>query len=75
MQGDGRWQIGPGERFLRSRLVVRAESSRHVWMELAQPKIKTNYGQALEDFSMGNMAHTLHYLLKLMDRMQLCGPS
>ena len=39
-------------------------------MELAQPKIKAYYEQALQDFSMGDMAHTLHYFLKLLDNME-----
>jgi hypothetical protein len=46
------------------------ESGRHVWMDLAQPKIKAYYEQALQDFSMGDMAHTLHYFLKLLDNME-----
>jgi hypothetical protein len=46
------------------------DSGRHVWHELAQPKIKAYYEQALQDFSMGDMAHTLHYFLKLLDNME-----
>lgn len=49
---------------------VMTESGRHVWMGLAQPKIKAYCEQALQDFSMGDMAHTLHYFLKPLDNME-----
>ncbi len=70
MERDGHVQIATDGRDRRSRLVVMTDSGRHVWQELAQPKIRAYYAQALDDFSMGDMAHTLHYLLKLLDNME-----
>ncbi len=70
MERDGHVKIGTDGRDRRSRLVAMTDSGRHVWNELAQPKIRAYYGQALDDFSMGDMAHTLHYLLKLLENME-----
>ncbi len=38
--------------------------------DLAVPKIKAYYEEALADFSMEDMAHILHYFLKLLDNME-----
>jgi DNA-binding MarR family transcriptional regulator len=70
MTRDGHIEMSTDGRDRRSRLVVMTDTGRHVWMELAQPKIKAYYEQALQDFSMGDMAHTLHYFLKLLDNME-----
>ena len=70
MTRDGHIEMSTDGRDRRSRLVVMTDTGRHVWMELAQPKIKVYYEQALQDFSMGDMAHTLHYFLKLLDNME-----
>jgi len=70
MTRDGHIAMSTDGRDRRSRLVVMTDSGRHVWMELAQPKIKAYYEQVLQDFSMGDMAHTLHYFLKLLDNME-----
>lgn len=70
MTRDGHIEMSTDGRDRRSRLVVMTESGRHVWMDQAQPKIKAYYEQALQDFSMGDMAHTLHYFLKLLDNME-----
>jgi hypothetical protein len=37
---------------------------------LAQPKIRAYYERILSDFSLNDMTHTLHYLLKILDNMQ-----
>ena len=34
------------------------------------PKIHGYYEQVLEDFSIDDVTHTLHYLLKMLDNMQ-----
>lgn len=39
-------------------------------MVQAQPKIHAYYAQALADFSIGDITHSLHYLLKLLDNMK-----
>ena len=70
MTRDGHIAISTDGRDRRSRLVVMTDSGRHVWLDLAKPKIKAYYEQALQDFSMGDMAHTLHYFLKLLDNME-----
>ena len=70
MTRDGHIAMSTDGRDRRSRLVVMTESGRHVWMDQAQPKIKAYYEQVLQDFSMGDMAHTLHYFLKLLDNME-----
>ena len=40
------------------------------WLVKARPKIDAYYEQALDEFSVGDITHTLHYLLKLLDNMQ-----
>jgi len=42
-----------------------------VWQHEALPKIHGYYEQVLEGFSVNDITHTLHYLLKLLDNMQL----
>lgn len=69
MTRDGHIEMSTDGRDRRSRLVVMTDTGRHVWMDLARPKINAYYEQALQDFSMGDMAHTLHYFLKLLDNM------
>ena len=70
MARDGYIEMSTDGRDRRSRLVVMTDTGRHVWLDQAQPKIKAYYEQALQDFSMGDMAHTLHYFLKLLDNME-----
>lgn len=70
MERDGHIQINPDLRDRRSRLICMTASGRHLWTELAQPKIREYYEQALDGFSINDMAHTLHYLLKLLDNMK-----
>ncbi|WP_233252828.1 MarR family winged helix-turn-helix transcriptional regulator [Limnohabitans sp. T6-20] len=70
MTRDGHIEMSTDGRDRRSRLVVMTETGRHVWLDQAQPKIKAYYELVLQDFSMGDMAHTLHYFLKLLDNME-----
>ena len=37
---------------------------------LALPKIHAYYEQILGDFSVNDVTHTLHYLLKMLENMQ-----
>jgi DNA-binding MarR family transcriptional regulator len=69
MERDGLVEIKTDPNDRRSRLVVLSDSGRHVWIDLALPKIKTYYEQVLNEFSTSDMAHTLHYMLKLLDNM------
>ena len=70
MERDGHVEIRADTRDRRSRRVAMTGSGRHVWKELAQPKIMAYYELALQDFSTGDMTHTLHYLLKLLGNME-----
>ena len=46
------------------------ESGRHVWQVLALPKIHAYYEQIVGDFSVNDVTHMLHYLLKMLENMQ-----
>jgi DNA-binding MarR family transcriptional regulator len=70
MERDGHIFMEPDERDRRSRLIKMTPSGANVWLNKAQPKIYAYYDQALQDFSVGDITHTLHYLLKLLDNMQ-----
>jgi DNA-binding MarR family transcriptional regulator len=70
MERDGRISSAPDGRDRRSRLVTMTESGRQVWLVEAQPKIYNYYDQVLAGFSVNDVTHTLHYLLKLLENMQ-----
>jgi DNA-binding MarR family transcriptional regulator len=70
MERDGHVKTAPDGRDRRSRLVTMSESGQHVWVVEAQPKIYAYYEQVLEGFSVNDVTHTLHYLLKILDNMQ-----
>lgn len=70
MERDGHVVSTPDERDRRSRLVTMTESGHHVWLVQALPKIHTYYEQILADFSINDMTHTLHYLLKMLENME-----
>jgi len=57
-------------RMERSRVVTMTELGRHVWQVLARPKIRAYYDDILADFSVNDVTHTLHYLLKILENMQ-----
>jgi DNA-binding MarR family transcriptional regulator len=70
MERDGHIEIAPDARDRRSRLVTTTQAGRHVWRDLALPKIHAYYEQILADFSVNDAAHMLHYLLKMLGNMQ-----
>ena len=70
MERDGHVAVAPDGRDRRSRLVSMTPSGQHVWHVLAQPKIMAYYEDVLGDFSINDVTHTLHYLLKMVDNMQ-----
>ena len=70
MERDGHIGSAPDGRDRRSRLVTMTDTGRRVWVDQAQPKIHGYYEQALADFSVSDMTHTLHYLLKMLDNMK-----
>ena len=70
MERDGHVELAADPQDRRSRRIQMTASGRRVWQEEAQEHIRRYYDQALADFSVGDMAHLLHYLLKLLDNMQ-----
>ncbi|MFT3720474.1 MarR family winged helix-turn-helix transcriptional regulator [Pseudorhodoferax sp.] len=70
MERDGHLAVTPDGRDRRSRLVTMTASGQHVWHVLARPKIQAYYEEILGDFSINDVTHTLHYLLKILENMQ-----
>jgi len=70
MERDGHVAVAASGQDRRSRVVTMTESGRHVWQVLAQPKIRAYYDEILGDFSVNDLTHTLHYLLKILENMQ-----
>ncbi|MDM0073822.1 MarR family transcriptional regulator [Variovorax sp. J2P1-59] len=70
MERDGHLSTAPDGRDRRSRLVTMTASGRKVWLVEAQPKIYAYYDQVLDGFSVNDVTHTLHYLLKILENMQ-----
>ncbi|MBS0318648.1 MAG: MarR family transcriptional regulator [Proteobacteria bacterium] len=70
MERDGHVAVAPDDQDRRSRVVTMTPSGRHVWQQLAQPKIRAYYEEILGDFSINDVTHTLHYLLKMLENMQ-----
>jgi DNA-binding MarR family transcriptional regulator len=70
MERDGHVAVKPDGRDRRSRMVTMTDSGRHVWEDLALPKIRAYYEEILSDFSINDVTHTLHYLLKILDNMK-----
>jgi len=79
MDRDGHIELLADARDRRAKLVTMTKHGRKVWEKDALPKIRVYYESALTDFSIGDLTHTLHYLLKLLDNMekidQSVGPS
>ena len=70
MERDGHIAIAADPQDRRSRIVTMTPSGRHVWQDLAQPKIRDYYADVLSDFSITDSAHLLHYLVKVLDNMK-----
>ncbi|OKO71976.1 MarR family transcriptional regulator [Bradyrhizobium sp. AS23.2] len=70
MERDGHIDIVTDTRDRRSRIVRMTKSGEHVWHVSAQPKIRLYYEEILADFSIGDIAHALHYLMKLLENMK-----
>jgi DNA-binding MarR family transcriptional regulator len=70
MERDGHVAVASSGQDRRSRVVTMTESGRHVWQDLALPKIRGYYGEILADFSVNDVTHALHYLLKILENMQ-----
>jgi DNA-binding MarR family transcriptional regulator len=70
MERDGHVAVAASGQDRRSRVVTMTDSGRHVWQDLALPKIHGYYESILADFSVNDVTHTLHYLLKILENMQ-----
>ena len=70
MARAGHLEVTTDGRDRRSRLVTMTASGSKIWHVRAQPKIHAYYEQVLADFSINDMTHTLHYLLKLLQDME-----
>jgi len=70
MERDGRVQSAPDGRDRRSRLVSMTPEGRKVWQEQATPQIEAYYEQVMADFSVSDISHMLHYLLKMLNSMK-----
>jgi DNA-binding MarR family transcriptional regulator len=54
----------------RARLVAITPAGARLWTQQVLPKIHGYYESVIGDFSVSDLSHTLHYLLKLLDNMQ-----
>ncbi|HEY0200719.1 MAG TPA: MarR family transcriptional regulator [Burkholderiaceae bacterium] len=70
MERDGHVASAPDGRDRRSRLVTMTAAGRQLWQVEAQPQIRAYYAHALAGFSLNDMAHTLHYLLQMLENMK-----
>ncbi len=70
MERDGHVAIAADPDDRRSRIVTMTPSGRRVWQVHALPKIRAYYDEVLTDFSVNDIAHALHYLLKMLEAMQ-----
>ena len=70
MERDGHIGVAPDKKDRRSRLISMTPHGHKVWRQQALPKIEAYYEQALHEFSMGDITHTVHYLLKLLENMK-----
>jgi DNA-binding MarR family transcriptional regulator len=70
MERDGHLAIAPDGQDRRSRVVTMTDSGRRVWQSQALPKIRAYYEEILGDFSVNDVTHMLHYLLKMLENMQ-----
>lgn len=70
MERNGHLRTTPDGRDRRSRLVTMTDAGRKVWLTRVRPKVARYYEQALDGFTVNDTAHTLHYLLKILDNMK-----
>jgi len=70
MERDGHIELLADTRDRRAKRVTMTKHGRKVWEKDAQPKIRAYYEAALTDFSTGDLTHTLHYLMKLLQNME-----
>ena len=69
MERDRLVQVVPDDKDRRSRLVVMTAHGQDIWQVQAQAKIHAYYEAVLGDFSVTDMTHTLHYLIRMLESM------
>ena len=69
MERDRLVQVVPDDKDRRSRLVVMTAHGQDIWQVQAQDKIHAYYEAVLGDFSVTDMTHTLHYLIRMLESM------
>jgi DNA-binding MarR family transcriptional regulator len=67
---DGHITSGPDPKDGRSKLVRLTSAGNRIWTTRAMPKIRKYYEEVLSDFSVNDITHSLHYLLKLLENMK-----
>jgi DNA-binding MarR family transcriptional regulator len=70
LERDGHVGSTPDGQDRRSRRVRLTPSGQRLWQDDALPKIHAYYGQALQGFSIDDMTHTLHYLLRMLENFK-----
>lgn len=70
MERDGHVAVAQDGQDRRARRITMTASGRRLWQRQALPKIYAYYDQVLADFSITDMTHALHYLLKMLKNMQ-----
>ena len=70
LERDGRVTTTPDPQDRRSRLITMTAEGRTVWQRHALPKIHDYYDNVLQDFSINDTINVVHYLLKMLNRMQ-----
>ncbi len=70
LERDGHVASSADPQDRRSRLVAMTPQGRLVWQRDALPKIHAYYDKVLEDFSVNDTIHTVHYLLKMLEAMK-----
>lgn len=70
LERDGRLKSLPDPQDRRSRRVTLTPAGVRLWQIDAQPKIQAYYEQALDGFSMDDMTHALHYLLRMLENFR-----
>jgi DNA-binding MarR family transcriptional regulator len=70
LERDGRVESAADPQDGRSRLVRMTAGGRQVWQRQALPKIHAYYEEALAGFSVNDMVHSVHYLLKMLENME-----
>ena len=70
LERDGRVASSADPQDRRSRLINLTADGRNVWQRHALPKIHDYYDKVLQDFSINDTINTVHYLLKMLNRMK-----